>query len=139
MTVARSLLHCHLSSRREQMSVSTAGRQMTPKDYPANALRLFPFSPLAVPPLNFLSPFLILANFFSLFYRRRLSSSFTLSKFFFSFCIFIISFFFLCVLVVFLFFSSYPFLVSFHYQFFTLTLFRFYLIFSSYGSGFILI
>lgn len=132
MTVARSLLHCHLSSRREQMSVSTAGRQMTPKDYPANALRLFPFSPLAVPPLNFLSPFLILANFFSLFYRRRLSS-FTLSKFFFSFCIFIISFFFLCVLVVFLFFSFISFSRFFSPSIFvTFTLFFFYLIFSSY-------
>lgn len=133
MTVARSLLHCHLSSRREQMSVSTAGRQMTPKDYPANALRLFPFSPLAVPPLNFLSPFLILANFFSLFYRRRLSSSFTLSKFFFSFYILYYFLFFSlrsCCFFIFFFISFSRFFSP--SIFVTLTLFFFYLIFSSY-------
>lgn len=113
MTVARSLLHCHLSSRREQMSVSTAGRQMTPRIIRRTLFVFFPFplSPfhrqISFLPLSFLpisplfsslssSPFSFLRSF-------QIPLSFLYSSF-------IIFFFSLSL--------SYPFFVSFLHQFF---------------------
>lgn len=91
MTVARSLLHCHLSSRREQMSVSTAGRQMTPRIIRRTLFVFFPFplspfhrqisflplsflpisplfSSLSSSPFSFLHSFQIPLSFLYLFY-----------------------------------------------------------------------
>lgn len=69
MTVARSLLHCHLSSRREQMSVSTAGRQMTPRIIRRTFVVLLPLprfstrrSFLFNPVVDLSSPFRILPS-----------------------------------------------------------------------------